>query len=208
MSMYELKERDVGAVAHKLAASFHDDPLYEHLFPDASARARCLAGFFHAYIMRSYNSSFMYSDSPRLGSFIMVCRKPDRRPFVRRFAADSAFVLRILRIHELYLPPRKLSRIFMSHNMLRGDWNGRYAAADYLYLSITAVDKGLRGTGVFRKVIQPFLDWSDEDGLPITLETHNHKNTGVYEHLGFEVAKVIENPGCSFRQYCMVRRPG
>jgi len=207
MSIYELNKRDVGAAARTLAACFHDDPLYEHLFPDVSTRDRCLADFFYAYIMRSYNGSPMYSDSHRLGSFIMVCRKPDRRPFARRFAAESAFVMRILRIHKLYLPPRRLKRLFMIRNMLRGDWYGWYATADYMYLSITAVHEGARGTGVFRKLIQPFLDCSDEDGLPITLETHNHKNTSVYEHFGFEVAKVIENPACSFRQYCMVRRP-
>lgn len=78
---------------------------------------------------------------------------------------------------------------------------------DYLYFAMWAVDPAKRGSGAFRRLTTPFFDFADERGIPCYLECYNDNLRSLYEHIGFEIFRVLEDPAFDIKQLCMVRRP-
>ncbi|TVQ07637.1 MAG: GNAT family N-acetyltransferase, partial [Balneolaceae bacterium] len=74
-------------------------------------------------------------------------------------------------------------------------------------VKVISIDKSLRGTGAFRKLITPAIEYADQEQIPMVLETHNPSNVGLYEHFGFKLVKTISSPETDVQQYCMIREP-
>jgi ribosomal protein S18 acetylase RimI-like enzyme len=86
-------------------------------------------------------------------------------------------------------------------------WPVEFVKGRHYRLKIISIDKSLRGTGAFRKLITPAIEFADQEQIPMVLETHNPSNVGLYEHFGFELVKTISSPDTDVQQYCMIRRP-
>ena len=86
-------------------------------------------------------------------------------------------------------------------------WAYKEIPGDFYYVKIVAVDEGLRGTGAFRRLMEPLFAFCDDEGLPMALETHDERNVSIYEHFGFRTVRVLEPEGVGLKQYCMVRPP-
>ena len=75
------------------------------------------------------------------------------------------------------------------------------------YLSIVAVDPGLQGQGLGRKLLEPTLAEADRAGATCYLETFGPQNLGFYRHLGFgDAARFIE-PTTAAHYTLMIRPP-
>jgi ribosomal protein S18 acetylase RimI-like enzyme len=112
--------------------------------------------------------------------------------------------LRILTVAEL----RQILRNMKVHGTsLDLDWHKGMLEGNRYKIRIIAIDKSLRGSGAFRKLITPVLQEVDSRWLPAVLETHNPANVGLYEHFGFELVREITSPSTPIRQYCMLRPP-
>lgn len=59
------------------------------------------------------------------------------------------------------------------------------------FLSILAVDAGLRGQGVGRRLVEPGLKTAHAAGVPVHLDTNRPENLPIYEKLGFEVTDEV-----------------
>jgi len=86
-------------------------------------------------------------------------------------------------------------------------WQKEFINGRYYRVKVTAVDKDIRGTGAFRKLISPRINFCDEKNIPMVLETHDESNVGLYEHFGFELVKIITSPKTDIKQYCFIRWP-
>lgn len=86
-------------------------------------------------------------------------------------------------------------------------WHNSFIKGRFYRLKITAIDKEMRGTGAFRRLITPRIELCDQHNLPIVVETHNPKNLGLYNHFGFELVKTISSTEIEIEQYCMIRFP-
>lgn len=88
------------------------------------------------------------------------------------------------------------------------DWVEREKApGDFLHITLTAVDAEHRGSGTFRKLLEPVLTYADEAQLPIFLETYSDDLTALYEYFGFKVVHEFKSPEVSITQRCMRRDP-
>lgn len=101
----------------------------------------------------------------------------------------------------------------MVHNMqkvgkvLNLNWHKEHVNGRHYRLKVIAVDKSLRGSGAFRRLITPMLAYADQNRIPVVLETHKLSNVGLYEHFGFTLVKTITHPSTEIKQYCMIRYP-
>ena len=86
-------------------------------------------------------------------------------------------------------------------------WPEEFIKGRHYRVKIISIDKSLRGTGAFRKLITPAIEFSDQEQIPMVLETHNPSNVGLYEHFGFELVRTISSPETHVQQYCMIRKP-
>ncbi len=85
-------------------------------------------------------------------------------------------------------------------------WPKEFVKGNYFRIEVIAIAEELRGTGAFRRLLSPVIQSCENKGLPIVLETHDERNVKIYEHFGFEVAKVLEQDGVEIKGYCMIRR--
>ena len=77
----------------------------------------------------------------------------------------------------------------------------------YYYLQLVAIESSLKGSGIFRQLIEPILMRSNHEKLPILLDTHDENNVPIYEHFGFElVEKHHAKSGAPIVQYSMIKR--
>ncbi|KAI9931192.1 hypothetical protein ASPWEDRAFT_34283 [Aspergillus wentii DTO 134E9] len=80
----------------------------------------------------------------------------------------------------------------------------------YYFCNVIAVDSGMRGMGVGRKLVEVVTDKADAEGIPCYLESSKGMpNLKIYEKLGFESVKEIEcvDGGDTCKLYCMIRQP-
>ena len=78
---------------------------------------------------------------------------------------------------------------------------------DYIHFIFFAVASDHRGSGAFRKLLTPFLDYADEAGIHCYLETYSETLEGLYEHFGFHTVKRFESPEFPIVERAMVREP-
>lgn len=81
------------------------------------------------------------------------------------------------------------------------------AGSDFIHFYVLGVDARKRGSGAFRRLMEPFFAYADERGIPCFLETYSTQLEELYEHFGFETIKVLSSPELSIAERCMVRRP-
>ena len=64
------------------------------------------------------------------------------------------------------------------------------------YLNVIAARRGARSRGVGARLLEPFLDRADREGVPIYLESSNPKNLSFYHRYGFVgYGEAVDLPG-------------
>lgn len=84
-------------------------------------------------------------------------------------------------------------------------WAYRELSGNFYYVKMLAVDSGLRGSGAFRRLMEPLFEECDRKGIPIVLETHDERNVAIYEHFGFRTVRTLGPGPTGLKQHCMVR---
>jgi GNAT superfamily N-acetyltransferase len=88
------------------------------------------------------------------------------------------------------------------------DWEEERAAGrDFIHFYALGVDPARRGSGAFRQLIEPFLAYADDHGIPCYLETYTDELRRLYEHFGFHLVDVRTARGCPLVERCMERPP-
>ncbi len=81
----------------------------------------------------------------------------------------------------------------------------RLAPSPHWYLALLAVDPRHQGQGHASALLRPVLARLQSERLPCYLETHRPENVSLYEHFGFRVMELVQLPGSSVRQWCMLK---
>lgn len=88
------------------------------------------------------------------------------------------------------------------------DWARVHAKEnDHIYFFAWAVDKNARRTHALTRLVTPFFEKADSEGLNCYLECYADHLQAMYEHLGFEVIDVLSDPQFEVTERRMVRYP-
>lgn len=60
------------------------------------------------------------------------------------------------------------------------------------YLALLGVDPSAQGSGIGRALLEPRLEQSDTEGLPVFLETQKRENLSFYARFGFTVRAELQ----------------
>lgn len=78
----------------------------------------------------------------------------------------------------------------------------------YFYIDLVVVDGAQKGSGMFRRLMEPILSRTSREGIPILLDTHDSGNVPIYQHFGFELIQEHRAKGNQeMVQYSMMKRP-
>lgn len=87
-------------------------------------------------------------------------------------------------------------------------WPLEHAAADedFIYFISAGVDPEKRGSGAFRRLFTPFLEYADEHGLACYLDCYTERLEQLYGHFGFETVERRSIDAFPIEERLMVRR--
>jgi GNAT superfamily N-acetyltransferase len=73
-------------------------------------------------------------------------------------------------------------------------WNSAAVARPpaHYYLSLVVVDPEYQRRGILKQLLAKWIEKSDQDNLPILLDTESGDNVPIYEHCGFHTLAAVE----------------
>lgn len=78
---------------------------------------------------------------------------------------------------------------------------------DFIYFISIGVDPQQRGSGAFRRLLEPFLAYADEHGLDCYLDCYTDRLEQLYGHFGFETVERRSIDAFPIEERLMIRRP-
>ena len=196
----------IQTVAAVMADSFREDPgsmaMMEGIEgPEKLFRAHTLLHSAHALQTKSLS---ILDNDPR--AFLIGYDSIHENKFLER-KLYLKIIMKSIACLGLKSMTRMVSNMQKVGKVLNLGWYREHVGGRHYRLKVIAVDKALRGSGAFRRLMTPVLEYADQNRIPIVLETHNPVNIGLYEHFGFTLVKTITHPGIEIKQYCMIRYP-
>lgn len=204
--MQEFRSDTIQAVARVMAGSFLEDPLNQYNLAGVKNKEELLYqhSILHTRHAVKSGSLYLLDGNPRV---FMVGVDSDKASGF----ADALLNLTIA-VKTLLMLDKQDRKVILTNNkktrqVVNFTWQKDFVKGRFYRVKIIAIDKAMRGTGAFRGLITPRIEFCDEQKLPMILETHNPNNVGLYGHFGFELVKTIASQSIEIKQYCMIRQP-
>jgi GNAT superfamily N-acetyltransferase len=204
--MKKVKNSSIETVARVMADSFLEDPMNKAQLegiksPEKLLKTHALLHTRHA--VKCNNLSVLNTDARAfmIGFDSRTERKIHEKILLARVLLTTIFSLGLNDMKTMMANMKKNGKV------LSFSWYKQFISGRHYRIKIIAIDKELRGTGAFRKLITPAIEYSDREKIPMVLETHNPSNVGLYAHFGFELVKTLKSEGTPIEQYCMIRWP-
>ncbi|MGO0883920.1 hypothetical protein ACTPDI_14170 [Clostridioides difficile] len=90
--------------------------------------------------------------------------------------------------------------------IVQPDWYKKFLNDEEVYiLQVIVVQKSLRGTGVFRKLISPILKTAEQQSIPVVLQTYEYANIIKYEQFGFKLMEQVTSDKIDLVCYNMLK---
>ncbi|ASB49153.1 GNAT family N-acetyltransferase [Alkalitalea saponilacus] len=194
------------AIAGYLAGSFLEDPMNKAQMEGISKKEKLMRANARIAIKHASKIDALYllDNDPRA---IMVAYDTINNSKIRETWTNIktiAVTFISVNLKELFKLLRNMKVLV---KVLDFKWPQEFFKGRHYRIKIISIDKSLRGTGAFRKLITPAIEYADREQIPMVLETHNPSNVGLYEHFGFKLVKTISSPKTPIQQYCMIRKP-
>ena len=204
--MSTITSKNLDAIAGYLGESFLEDPMNKGQLEGIIKKEKFIRAHARIAVKHASKSNALYilNNDPRaiMIGFDSKNNRKLREVWTNAKAIGSVFFLISFKeIIRLFRNMKVLSKV------LDFKWPKEFVKGRHYRVKIISIDKSLRGTGAFRKLITPAIEFSDQEQIPMVLETHNPSNVGLYEHFGFELVKTISSPETHVQQYCMIRKP-
>ncbi|MEG1849090.1 MAG: N-acetyltransferase [Oscillospiraceae bacterium] len=207
--LYPLTKRDFPRAIKILCHCFVNDPLYQKLIPQEHIRLQALPELFTCDLHEMFSNCDVYSDSPEVnGLLIADDETEDYNPF-QFYSTEAFYALKT----DAYLIKedfslKTLRNFFVGRNYLNSQWLEELDTDRRIHIIYLAVAPEKQGTGIAHRLLLPVLEYADQNGLLVTLETHNPRNVAFYRNYGFETFEKELQGSFDLIQYCLIRKPG
>jgi len=201
-----LDKNTIESVVKVMADSFKTDPLNQTLLNGLTRKDELLHAHSLIHIDTAIKAKSLKLLDGNPKAFLVGLDSNDESVL-----RDIRMVIKVYQKTLTMLGWRDIKTILSNNkkikNVVNFKWQKEFINDRYYRIKIVAVDKELRGSGAFRRLVTPVLDQCDKSNIPVVLETHNYNNVGLYEHFGFQLVKTIESDSTDIKQYCMIRYP-
>ena len=186
---------DLHPLSDALARAFHDDPVFEFLFPDRN-RDRTYRKFFELDLKRlhlPHDETWTTVGDVQGGA---LWAPPGQwRQSIWAMSKSLPGYLRIL--------GRKLPRALQALTQVES----AHPPGDHYYLAVLGTEPSAQGKGVGSALLAPVLERCDREGIGAYLESSKQQNVAFYNRHGFEVTREFPLPGGGPSIWLMWREP-
>ncbi|MCW3109035.1 MAG: GCN5-related N-acetyltransferase [Segetibacter sp.] len=129
---------------------------------------------------------------------VIICSmSDDKLPFLEEAYLTARFVINVTGIDGIGKALRREEYVTSFHPHDH----------EFIYIWFIAVDKTAEGKGVGSKMLREILDKSDNEKLPVYVETSEERNLKFYQKHGFEIYHTSEEEMFGFKLYFLRRLP-
>jgi GNAT superfamily N-acetyltransferase len=164
-----------------LVDGFSDNPVMQWVFEEDATRADALRDYLQFWISAYGDNGVLELETGGEGAALWA------RPGTPALDNDQTAAL-VAVIHK-YNGDRT--------GLVLGTLGGlQQPAASHWYLNMVAARRGARARGVGARLLEPFLERADREGVPIYLESSNPRNLSFYLRYGFgNLGAALDLPG-------------
>jgi ribosomal protein S18 acetylase RimI-like enzyme len=182
----KMNEDQLPLAAKALSNAFHNDPLQTYAFPDEEDRRACSPSHFSAAL--NYGAIFgeIYVADNVAGASIWL--GPGETDMTPERGAEAGFT-------EL---PDKMGHAAFERFFTALEFMDQYHKQDmagpHWYTMVLGVDPAFQGQGLGRALLEPVLERSRAEMIPVYLETAQPSNVSFYKNVGFDVLRELTEP--------------
>lgn len=181
-----------------MSKAFHEDPLWQYIFPDEQRRQRVLVHFFKALLTLGISKQQTYGIGT-LPAGVATWSIPNQPQSLPSLAAITRFLR--LAFSQFAIAAIKVRNVFAQFERMQKV----YAPEPHYYLQTIGVRPDFQGQGLASRLIRPFLDEADARGMSSYVETMTPSNAGLYEHFGFRCAELYAVPNTQLKIWALYR---
>ena len=164
-----------------LVDGFMDNPVLAWVFPDEATRPEAIRGYVEVF-RRAYGEGAVL-DLDEAGEGAALWAAPGTPQLEGEHVAALVELLRRFNAEHVDLVLATFGAI-------------KPPAEPHWYLNVIAARRGARARGIGARLLEPFLERSDREGIGIYLEPSNPRNLSFYRRYGFENhGEALDLPG-------------
>ncbi len=197
--LHRVQEKQIPQAASVLRDAFQHDPVWHKIFEGAENKDGKLLAFHETPLRFCSKYGEVYASSDRLegvaawvpGTFSYMSFWHMLRSGAMRAGMKMGFEY-----------TKKLGAVLRP---IEKDRKTKMKGCGFLYLQVIGVAGNFQGEGFGKLLLQALIEKSEEEKIPIYLETETEKNVRWYERLGFSVIKKITLPEIDLPMWEMIR---
>lgn len=190
-----VRREECRQLANAAGRAFHDDPIWEWIYPDPAARTTRLPRLFLRFIHHARRRSDTISTSPGLGG-VAIWRPPGQWRETRwsQLRLGLSMAPLFLGVTDRMVA---LGKTVESMHPDEPHW----------YLALLATDPPAQGRGIGSALLGEKLAECDAQGIPVYLETETAANVAFYARHGFTIRDEVDVPRAGPHMWFMWREP-
>jgi ribosomal protein S18 acetylase RimI-like enzyme len=202
--LHEVQKPDIHRAGVALADAFQDDHVWQMVFkPEATLEQRGTLFEVPVRYCREYGG--VHAISKDLEGLAAWVPGELSHTTMWRLARTGGLLAGMRSLSACTKIARDQGRIFAPLEKAR---KHHMEGRSYLYLWVLGVSAELQGQGLGGRLMGALVEKSEDEGVPIYLETHTDENVRWYEARGFEKLDRVELPIIDAPHWPMVREPG
>lgn len=199
--LYRLQRCDASRAGVMLAASFAEDPIWQALFGQEAASASRYATF-ETPIRYCLSFGQVWAISAALEGIVAWLPAHRARMSIAGLLWSGAIW------SGLRMSPRLGVKTQSVFQLIEKDRDAHMRGKIYLYLLILGVAPAWQGQGLGSRLLRAAIAQSEQEGLPLYLETETERNVAFYARHGFRTIQQVTLPIVNLPMWELIREPG
>ena len=200
-NLYRIKKPDILKAGSVLENAFQLDPVWKKMLEDIPGADEKLPAFYETPVRYCFKFGEIYAASRNLEG--VAAWVPGELSVMTPWRLIRSGAMKSARKLGFKLG-RKMKIVFKP---VERDRKEHMEGRSYIYVFILGVATEFQGLGFGGKLIRAMIGKSEQDGLPLYLETETEKNVALYEKFGFKMLKKTILPLIDLPMWEMVREP-
>ena len=181
--LYKLQKSEITIASEVLADAFTDDPLWGKIFEgvlNGYKKYPLVSRLFIKYYLR-YGE--VWASSENLEGIMALSMGN------QSFITTPRMILSGAIVPFMQIGIKAASRVSIAFDPMEKDRKKYMSGKPYIYLAIIGVSTNNQGKGYGGKLIHALIEKSEQENVPLYLETETEDNVRLYEKYGFETVK-------------------
>jgi ribosomal protein S18 acetylase RimI-like enzyme len=197
--LYRLKKNDISRAAPVIADAFQHDPIWNELIGEGVNMSQKFLLIAHFFLKYCFTYGEIYATSDKMEG-IMAFLRNENAYMTGWGMIRSGAVVPFLR-----LGLKGIAKMTFSFEPLDEVRRKVMESKPFIYLQVIGVASEFQGKGYGGKMLRELISLSEQENIPIYLDTETESNVRLYERFNFRMHTQMALPGMKQPMWAMIR---